>query len=93
LEVKELDIVTIILNIYDPYVERIPFWESLVEVGALIDPHILISGDLNITIFLWEVWGKNLRKVPQSGFFFAFLEKHHLVDVELVKLMPTWRNF
>jgi hypothetical protein len=29
----------------------------------------------------------------QSGFFLSFMEKHHLVDIEPVKLVPTWHNF
>jgi hypothetical protein len=29
----------------------------------------------------------------QSGFFLSFMEKHHLVDIEPIKLVPTWHNF
>jgi hypothetical protein len=33
------------------------------------------------------------RADKQSRFFSSFLEKARLVDIEPVKLSPTWRNF
>jgi hypothetical protein len=58
-----------------------------------VTPFTLVGGDLNFTLSLREVWGENPRVDSQSGFFLSFMEKHHLVDIEPVKLMPTWHNF
>jgi hypothetical protein len=33
------------------------------------------------------------RADKQSNFFLSFLENSRLVDIEPVKLSPTWRNF
>jgi hypothetical protein len=56
-------------------------------------PLILIGGDLNFTFSLREFWGKNPFQYSQSSFIFSFLLKHHLLNIELLKLDPTWRNF
>jgi hypothetical protein len=48
---------------------------------------------LNFTLSLREVWGMHPREDKQSGFFLSLLEKARLVDIEPVKLSPTWRNF
>jgi len=54
---------------------------------------MVIGGDLNFTISLQEVWGSSLEEDCQKGLFFSFLENSQLIDVELAKLSPTWRNF
>jgi len=48
---------------------------------------------MNPTLSLREVWGAHPRVNRQSGFFLSLLEKARLVDIEHVKLSPTWRNF
>jgi hypothetical protein len=48
-----------ILNIYDPCVNHIPFWEDLDNSRVLSDPMMLVGGDFNFTLSLSEVWGAN----------------------------------
>jgi hypothetical protein len=57
LEVKDLRIILNVLNVYGPYTDIIPFWENLFVFGALDDSHILLGGDMNLTLSLREVWG------------------------------------
>jgi hypothetical protein len=53
----------------------------------------VIGGDLNFTLSLREIWGPNPREDRHKGFFLSFLEEESLVNLEPVKLSPTWRNF
>jgi len=79
--------------VYGPYADIIPFSEELVNACAMSDPLTLVGDDLNFTLSLREVWGENPWVDAQSSFFLSFMEKHHLVDIELVKLVPIWHNF
>jgi hypothetical protein len=88
--VKDVGLSFSILNIYGSYDDRIPFWEELANAGAFNDPLTLVGGDLNFTLSHREVWGDNPRVDAHRGFFITFLANHHLVDVEPVKIVPTW---
>jgi exonuclease III len=82
-----------VVNIYGPYADRTSFWEDLVTTGFFRDPFLVVGGDLNITLSLREVWGAHPRADRKRLFFQAFFEKANLVDIEPVKLSPTWQNF
>jgi hypothetical protein len=90
---KYVDFAFSVINIYGPYSERIPFWEDLKNEGIFNDPLSVIGGDLNFTLSLREVWGPSPKEDRQRGFFLSFLESVNLLDVEPVRLSPTWRNF
>jgi hypothetical protein len=59
LEVKDLEIILNVLNVYGPYKDRIPFWENMSASRALNDLHTLIGGNLDLTLSLREIWGAN----------------------------------
>ena len=65
----------------------------MISVGVFFNPHLVVGGDLNFTLSLREVWGANPKVDPQRGFFLSFLKNARLVDLEPIKLAPTWRNF
>jgi hypothetical protein len=90
---KDYDFSFSAINIYGPYSDRVQFWENLKSAGVFNDPLMVIGGDLNFTLSLREVWGSNPREDRHKGFFLSFLEAESLVDLEPVKLSPTWRNF
>jgi hypothetical protein len=82
-----------VLNIYGPYIDQILFWEGLSNCKVSQDPFTIVGGDLNLIHVPKGGLGEKVRRDHQSVFFSLFFEKHSLVDVELVKLVPTWRNF
>jgi hypothetical protein len=53
----------------------------------------VVGGYLNFSLLLRDVWGDNPKEDHLRGFFLSFLEDLHLVDMEPIKLSPTWRNF
>jgi hypothetical protein len=90
---KKSDFVFFVVNIYGSYSDHISFWEELSNAGTFFIPNLVIGGDLNFTLSLREVWGSNPREDRKKSFFLSFMEENKLVDLELTKLSPTWRNF
>jgi hypothetical protein len=89
LELKYLGTIFKVVNIYGPHLDRVSFWENLVDVGVSSDPMMIVGGDLNFRTSLKEVWGPSPWLYSKGIFFQDFMEKHHLVDLEKIKLMPT----
>lgn len=70
-----------ILNIYDPYRDRVVFWASLT-----------ITGDLNCTIGLGEVWGRSRKVDPLARMIGNMIMEHNFVDICPSKMAPNWDN-
>jgi len=88
-----LDFAFSVINIYGLYSNIIPFWEDLRAAGIFSDPLSVIEGDLNLTLSLRKVWGPSPKENRQRGFFLSFFESVNLIDMESMKLSPTWRNY
>jgi len=81
-----------IINIYDPYVDKCPFWEGLSESWLIQAQNVIIGEDLNFTLSLKEVCGRHPRRDLIEGFFIHWIASHQLVDLEPPKLFQMWRN-
>eukprot|EP00253_Pinus_taeda_P003525 PITA_03525 len=81
-----------ILNIYGPCQERFAFWNNLLAKSVMRDQNLVVGGDLNFSIGTAEAWGPSAREDPLSDFFQNALTSHKLIDANLSKLKPTWRN-
>jgi hypothetical protein len=92
LMIKDFGFYFSVLNVYGPYADRIPFWEDLASAGEFIDPLLVVGNDLNFTLSHREIWGESSKLDTQRGFFLSLLSKHHLVDLEPLKLVPTWQT-
>jgi hypothetical protein len=51
-----------------------------------------LGGDLNFSLGFSEVWGTHARADPLTSFFTQKLVECNLLDLEPIKLKPTWRN-
>jgi hypothetical protein len=51
-----------------------------------------MGGDLNFTTSNREMWGAHARVDPLQLYFSQLIQVEGLVDVEPLKLLPTWRN-
>jgi len=80
------------MNLYGPYGGRKTFWEGIGDSSILKGENVIIGGDINLTLNKREIWGEIARKDTLIYFFSHFFEAHKLIDVELVKLFPTWKN-
>ena len=79
-------------NVYGPYVNRKGFWEPLFSSGMLETRNVILGGDLNLTLLEKENWGSLARQYGLSYFFSRLFESKELVDIQPLKLTPTWRN-
>ena len=89
---EDLGISLSVLNIYGPYINRAPFWESLFQNPMANGDSVVLGGDLNFSMGLTEVWGSNAQADSLARFFVHKLMMQGLLDIEPVKLKPTWRN-
>lgn len=81
-----------LVNLYDLYNDKLPFRNSLNKQVILIRDHVLVVGDLNLTLNVGEVWGEVARTNPLVDFFVDLFEELNMIDVEPHKVVPTWRN-
>jgi endonuclease/exonuclease/phosphatase family metal-dependent hydrolase len=90
--VKDLDRNLKVINCYGPYSDREVFWEAIKNEGIFKDQNLILGGDLNFTTSFREVWGEHARVDPLQPYFSKLLQEEGMVDVEPLKLQPTWRN-
>lgn len=81
-----------IINVYGPCQGRPPFWNRLLESSLVKNKLVVMGGDLNFSLGRAETWGPNAREDPQSEFFMNLLASNNLIEANLIKLKPTWRN-
>eukprot|EP00253_Pinus_taeda_P021308 PITA_21308 len=80
------------VNVYVPCQARVPFWNALLSKGLIKDKNLIIGGDLNFSLGIAEAWGPLVREDPLTDFFSNALLTHKLIDVNIIKEKPTWRN-
>ena len=53
---------------------------------------MILGGYLNLTLSEKEKWGATTRQDSLSAFFAVMFDSKELVDLQPLKLTPTWRN-
>ena len=53
---------------------------------------MILEGDLNLTLLEKENWVATARQDSLSAFFVVMFDSKELVDLQPMKLTPTWRN-
>ena len=81
-----------IMNTYGPYKDRILFWDRALSGGLLNLPHLVLAGDLNLTLHPSKIWGCKASLDHHSEYFLALFDAAGLVDVAPSSIGPTWRN-
>ena len=65
---EDLGISLSVINVYGPYINRAPFWESLLQNPLVKGDSVVLGGDLNFSLGHNEVWVHMLRLIPWRGF-------------------------
>jgi hypothetical protein len=78
-----------IINVYGPYKNRGPLWDTIFNKSFLKYQSVILGGDLNFSLGLSEVWGMHAREDPLAGYFTQKLVACKLVDIEPTRLKPT----
>jgi hypothetical protein len=81
-----------ILNVYGSYEGSHNFWDSLFSSQSIKYDSLVIDGDMNLTLNYREVWGDSVRSDRLVDFFQSHFEASRWVDIEPIKLRPTWNN-
>jgi hypothetical protein len=94
MEIRSIDMgmVLMVLNLYGPYQDRVSFWDSLFIKPFTKERFLILGGDLNFSLGEAEIWELKDIPDPQSDYFSHKLGVRGLIDIELAKLNPTWRN-
>ena len=94
ISIKALDMVDTfdVINIYGPYLNRIPFWGTITKHSLFGGENLIIGGDLNFSLGQAEVWGPHAKPDLLSDYFTRLLVDKGWLDVEPVILKPTWKN-
>ena len=71
-----------VVNIYGPYLNRIPFWENIFYCSLLRGEYLIIGGDLNFSLGQAEVWGPHACADVLTDFFTRKLVEKNWVDIE-----------
>ena len=58
-----------VVNIYGPYLNRIPFWEKIFNYSLLREEYLIIGGDLNFSLGQAKVWGPHACADVLTDFF------------------------
>jgi len=51
-----------------------------------------MGGDLNFSLGISESWGTHAIPDPLVDYIISSLEQVELVDIQMPKFLPTWRN-
>jgi hypothetical protein len=81
-----------LLNVYGPCSEKLLFWTQLSKSGLLSLPNLILGGDLNITLSAQEHWGGSFLPGPAEASYKEIFDTNNLIDVQPIRLSPTWRN-
>ena len=81
-----------IINCYGPYKDRDDFWEKVHKGGLVNSPHLILGGDLNLTMNASKIWGAKAVLDPLASFFKNLFYSVGLIDVAPSITGPTWRN-
>eukprot|EP00253_Pinus_taeda_P033136 PITA_33136 len=92
IQTPDFDFPLTILNIYGPCQGRMPFWNDLMAKSIVKNSLLVLGGDLNFSLGRAEIWGPSAREDSLTNFFQNLLTSNKLIDVNLIKLKPTWRN-
>eukprot|EP00253_Pinus_taeda_P009499 PITA_09499 len=71
---------------------RVPFWNDLMANSTVKNKFMVLGGDLNFSLGRAKAWGPSAREDSLTDFFQNLLIANKFIDVNLIKLKPTWRN-
>ena len=92
LKTKTLDLVLNLVNVYGPYTNRKVFWDIMDDSGLLMNHVLILVSDLNFMLSLKEFWLAIPHQDPLRDYFINLFDKNNIVDINPVKLIPTWSN-
>ena len=81
-----------LFNIYGLYQNSEVLWDKMFSLSLLSHEQVILGGDLNFSLGSSEIWGPRAIVDPLEEYFKNHLVQRDLVDLNQIKLNPTWRN-
>ena len=81
-----------VLDIYGPYVNRVPFWNTLLSKDFVTNREVILGGDFNLSLGCAQFWGLRAVSNAMETFFINSFAQKYLLDIAPIKLSPTWQN-
>ena len=81
-----------VINVYGPCQGREAFWNRFLSLSITSLNNLIIGGDLNFSLGYEESWGFQAPVDQLTESMEALLNQHYLIDVPMIKPLPTWRN-
>jgi hypothetical protein len=78
-----------VLNVYGPYVNNGPFWESLLKNSLIKVDNMILGGDINFSLGEVEIWGPNSQPDHQTDLFDHIFSPNGLINISPLKLLHT----
>jgi hypothetical protein len=60
--------------------------------GLLAIPNLILGGDLNFILSADEHWGGPFLPGPAEATYKEIIASNNLIDIQPIRLVPTWRN-
>ena len=58
---EELGTPLSLVNVYGPFLNRVPFWHSLFQSTLVNGDSVVMGGDLNFSLGHSEIWGPHAQ--------------------------------
>lgn len=81
-----------LVNIYGPCLDGVTFWNNLLSKYFMHGPNLVVGGDLIFSLGMSKTWGPQARVDHLAYFFLKNIREGNLIDSNLIKITPTWRN-
>lgn len=81
-----------LFNVYDPYLNREVYWDKFFSSSLMTHDMVILGGYLNFSLGSVESWGPRASLDPLTNFFKFHRIQGDLIDLDPIKLEPTWRN-
>ena len=69
LHCEELGFTLSVINVYGPYLNRVPFWDALLQNPLVSGDSLVLGGDFNFSLGHTEVWGPRARTDSLIDYF------------------------
>ena len=81
-----------VFNVYGLYINCIPFLDNILQLELFFGDLVVIGGDINLSLGQAEVWWPFSHPNILTEYFTQKLMERKWMDIEAVKLKPTWHN-
>lgn len=77
-------------DIYGPSYDMNSYWGKFFKLHIVVLQHTIVLGDLNFTLYEFQIWYPFVTLVTISYFLMEHLDDAGLISMIPPKIQPTW---